>query len=179
MPLHVDIINVADDMATMAVRSVLEYLGCRVTMHSVVTARHLVNLLSGREPLTSSHLLLMCRGAAAGLLLPELTPDQEAQQPYHGFIRPSQFGEFVNLPGKIVLNNGCSLGTPDYAGAFLHGNCHTYIGAMADPSGDAALYYVLNFYYELLHDKSIQEAHATAAVQEDDRRMFVLYSQSL
>lgn len=179
MPFHIDIINVDDDQTSLALRSVLECIGCRVTLHQATTARHLVDLLSGKVPIASEFLMLMCHGIPDGLCLPVLEPQLEAQQPYHRVIRPSQFGEFVHLPGKLVLNTGCALGTPDYGGAFLLGRCDTYIGAMACPSGEAALYYALNFCYELVRGKSVAQAHAAAAVADDDRRMFVLYSQTL
>lgn len=177
MSLPVDILNIDDDLASLALRGVLEYLGCRVRLHLIATARQLVDTLSGKETL-SRYIVLMGHGVEAGLYLPELTPALEAQQPYHRAISAAGFEEFVRLPGSLVLNTACSLGTPDYASAFLHGGCHHYIGPLDDPDGGAALLYTLHFFYELVRGKTIVEAHKFASSSDDDRHTFVLYSQT-
>jgi hypothetical protein len=111
-----------------------------------------------------------------GLSLPELAPSVEAAQPYHGALTPADLQEFVQLPGRLVLNTSCSLGTPEFAGAFLRSGCHSYIGATGDPDGEAALFYVLHFFYELhYHGRSVAEAHERAASHDIETGLFTLF----
>src|SRR4028118_2125762 len=93
-PLTVDVINIADDWQTIALRGVLECYGITVVLHQVATAAHLVRLLDSSASL-SSHLVLMCHGNPNGIRLPELAPEIEATQPYRGFLTPENLSDFL------------------------------------------------------------------------------------
>jgi hypothetical protein len=174
-PMSVEILFIADELEALALRGVLEYWGVRVNIHFVATANQLIQVLDGSLSLAET-IILMCHGVEAGLYLPELAPEFAAQQRYQRAISAANFREFLRLPDKVVINTGCSLGTPDYAAAFLEGGCRVYIGADGDPEGNAALFYALHlFYAHYCQGQPLTDAHAAASRHDPDTGMFKLY----
>jgi len=70
----------------------------------------LVDLLSGDQSL-SSNIFFLCHGDDRGILLPELHPDLEKDQPYHAALTAADIAEFVRVPGRVIINTGCATGT--------------------------------------------------------------------
>jgi hypothetical protein len=176
-PPVVEMMVIEDELAALALRGALEYWGVRVNMHYIGAANPLVELLDGSTPLAET-IILMCHGVEAGLYLPELAPAFAAAQRYTGVISAADFRDFLRLPDNVVINTGCSLGTPDYGAAFLAGGCRAYIGAAGDPEGNAALFYILHLFYAWhCQGKPLADAHAEAARHDHETAMFSLYKR--
>jgi hypothetical protein len=172
------LVEVSNTLEALALRAALEWWGARVTLHLVGMAQDVVRILGGGEPL-AEYVVLACHGDERGLILPELVPEVELEQPYHGAITAADFHEFLKLPGKVVLNNGCGLGRPEIAEAFLQAGVRAYIGASDYPDGDSSLFYAFHFFYGLIHNvASIEEAHARASAHDKGTQMFRLYRES-
>lgn len=173
--MKIDIVVIDDALAALALRGVLEAWGCEVRMHLIATPCHLVKVLGGETEL-SPHVVLMDHGAAEGLHLPELAPQIAAEQPYGNVLTPRDLAEFLKLPNRLVINTGCSLGTPDFVEVFLAAGCRAYIGATDDPDGSAGLFYPLHFFYELQErGSSIEEAHRKASAHNAETQMYQLH----
>lgn len=174
--MTIDLIVVDSYPAAFAQRSVLEYWGMHVHIHFIGSANQLVELLSTpgqRAP----WIVLECHGIAEGLALPALAPEIEAAQRYHHALSANNLHEFLQLNGAFVINTGCSLGTPAFARAFLDAGCQAYIGATDDPDGNAALFYVLHFFYGLVcQQKPLAEAHLLAQSHDESTAIFALYT---
>ena len=176
--MNIDIINMGDDLASLALRESLEVWGCAVTLHHIASARQLVRVLNG-ETAISSHIVLMCHGVEQGLALPDLGPEIAAQQPYQTALSPADLREFLRLPDCLVLNSGCAMGNVEFAEAFLDAGCHAYIGADDYIEGDAAHFYALHFFYELcVRHSSIEEAHRKAASHDSQTQMYRLFARA-
>jgi hypothetical protein len=175
--LYIDIINVLDSLEAYALRSALEWFGAQVTLHLVGQASDIVRIL-GDGGSHSNNIVLMCHGNDEGLILPELAPALEAEQPYHGVLTPGDIGAFAHLPGSVVLNTGCSLGAPAFAEAFLQAGVRAYIGARGDPHGSSSLFYAIHFYYErIFAGRDIRTAHKLASSHDEQTGMFTLYER--
>ena len=175
--MNVDIINLDDDLAAIALRSVTEYWGCTVALHQIATAKQLIQLLNGETAL-SKHIVFMCHGVEQGVALPELAPELAAEQPYQTVVTPTDFQAFLHLPDCLVLSTGCLTGRPEFA-AFLGGGCRAYIGPTGYPEATSALFYALHFFYELcVGNNSLEVAHQKAAAHDAETQMFRLYSSS-
>jgi hypothetical protein len=168
-----DIVVIDDTLGSIALRDVLEYWGLQVTVHWVGMAQDAVRLLGGEENLSET-IVLMCHGNDAGMVLPALHPSVEKKQPYHGALTPQDLRQFLKLPGRIVLNTGCSLGTERFARAFLDAGCKAYIGATGDPEGASSLFYALHLFYGLFgRRRPLREAHELA--HDRETRHYRLY----
>jgi hypothetical protein len=174
--MTIDLIVVDSYPAAFALRSVLEYWGMRVHIHIIGSANQLVELLSSPEQ-RAPWIIIECHGIVEGLALPALAPEIEAAQRYHHSLSASNLRDFLCLPGAMVINTGCSLGTPAFARAFLNAGCQAYIGATDDPDGNAALFYVLHLFYRLCcQQKLLAEAHRLAQSHDESTAMFTLYT---
>jgi len=173
--LTVQLIDVENYPEMLALRMALEWFNVRVFVDLVATSEQLIQALN--HPIVKpDYAVLMCHGVDEGLYLGELAPEVAATQPYNGAINATQFREFLAIDGYPVINNGCSLGTPDYAQAFLDCGATTYIGAIDDESGGASLMYLISLFYHMTeHNQSLSEAHLSACNIDDDTRMFKLY----
>ncbi len=173
--MHLDVLAIDSPLAALAMRSVLEYWGIQVHTFFIGKTEQIVDLLSDPIP-RSPWIILECHGIPQGIALPDLAPDLEARQPYHGAITPSDLQAFVHLPSATVINTGCSLGTSEFARVFLGGGAHAYIGAQQDPEGSAALLYVLRLFYGLhCHHLPLEVAHEQARQQVPETMMFELF----
>jgi hypothetical protein len=159
-------------------REVLESYFVRVDYYTIGEAKDVVELFGGKRQL-SKYVVLECHGDGRGMLIPELDAALEAKQPYHKAISAANFKEFLRLrPRTLVVNTGCSLGTAEFAKAFLQGGCQAYIGATDDPDASAARFFVYHFFYELLcNRRSIKAAHQRAASHDKETRLFKLYER--
>lgn len=174
-----ELINIDDDLAALALRGMLECWGVRVGLHHVATSAQLVALLDGSTPL-APYVVLMCHGVEDGLALPALAPAIAAAQPYNDAVSAQDFAAFLRLPPSVIVNTGCSLGTPAFAEAFLGAGCRAYIGAVDDPDGGDALFYVTHLCYELFgRGTQLPVAHERAAAHTADTRMFRLYPRAV
>jgi hypothetical protein len=174
--MTIDLIVVDSYPAAFALRSVLEYWGIRVHIHIIASANQLVELLSTPEQ-RAPWIIIECHGIVEGLALPALAPEIEAAQQYHHSLSASNLHEFLRLPGALVINTGCSLGTPAFATAFLDAGCQAYIGATDDPYGNAALFYVLHLFYGLVcQQKPLAEAHLLAQSHDESTAIFAMYT---
>jgi hypothetical protein len=174
---RVDVIDIDDTLGSLALRSVLECWGVRVSAHWVGMAKDVVRLLGGQENL-SEIVVLMCHGNNGEMALPVLHPSVEKKQPYHGALTPQDLGQFLKLPGRIVLNTGCSLGAAPFARAFLDAGCKAYVGATGDPEGAASLFYGLHLFYGLFCRRlSLRAAHELARSHGSETRYYRLYER--
>ena len=105
-----------------------------VEIHWVGSRRQLVEILKGNIP-THRYFVLECHGDDGKILL--------LDEPALG---PDEVSKIVNLPGKVVLNCGCDLGTEAMARAFLNGGCEAYIGAIKEMH---SLMFAIHLFYYL------------------------------
>jgi hypothetical protein len=171
----VDIINIKDDFEAFALRPVLEYFGLKVELHLIATSNDLVKIL-GKGNNLSSTVIIMCHGEDNAISMPPLGESIAANQHYKHNIFPIQLNEFLHLPDRLIINNGCNLGNEDFAQSFIKAGCKAYIGANGYPEATASLFFVINFFYAYACLKtSIQTAHKLASSQSEETHLFNLY----
>ena len=159
---------------TSAIRSSLEACDVRVNLFQVGQARHVVSVLSGREG-SSEFVIMDCHGADGNILLPDLSEEIEARQPFHGVLTADDLRSIVDLPGRTVLSTGCQTGNNELAQAFLDGGCDAYIGPAGGPFGHGALFAIVWIFYELTQMRSLDDAVARLQRHDDEQAMWRLY----
>ena len=138
-------------------------------------AQHLVDVLSARVPV-GDDLVLSGHGDERGFLLPELAPDLEHQERFHGALTPEDLHGLVDLPGRTIVSLGCVTGRAEIASAFLAGGCSAYIGPSGYPDGSSAVFFAMRLYYHLLHDEmELDGAFELAASTNDETGMYRLF----
>ncbi|MGG0795789.1 delta-aminolevulinic acid dehydratase [Brevibacillus laterosporus] len=177
--MHVALVCGPDsDMDTQAIRATLEYFGARVFTYWIGRPNDFTAILSGEDLYPNTDMIILnFHGDEGKFIMPELGEDVYDADEVPGNFGPEEISRFARLEGKIVVANGCSLGDPELAKAFLHCGCQTYIGPNDYPDGNATLLFVLRFFYEIIQNKkSIQEAfQVSKAMDDENMSMYQIY----
>lgn len=171
----VDLVDCGSGRESNAIRAVLESLGVRVNFFGVGQARHLASVLDGTEG-GSPWIVLCCHGDEGGIVLPGLAPQVERFQPWHGKVGAHELTNRVRLPGRHVICTGCDTGTAELAEAFFGGGCAAYLAPTGAPFGYAGVIAVTLVFYELTHDRGLDEAVSKLAAIDDELAMWRLFS---
>ncbi|WP_342428040.1 delta-aminolevulinic acid dehydratase [Paenibacillus sp. FSL L8-0158] len=165
------------DMESQAVRATLEYFGARVFMYWVGRPNDFISVLSGDDLYVNTDLVILnFHGNEGKFVMPELGDDIYEEGEPGGDFGPHEISSFANLEGKVVFGNGCSLGDPALAKAFLNAGCRIYIGPDDYPNGNDALMFILRSFYEIIeHGKDIKEAYEIASTLSVEMSMYKYY----
>lgn len=156
-----------------ALRAILEYEGLRVNWFPVATTGQFRRLLSGAES-PAGHLVFCCHGDERGIVLEGLAQGDEPGEPPPDRLTPELVRLHASLPGRVVIATGCHTGSAEMANAFLDAGCAAYIAPDGYPQ--SALLFLHRLYHELAIGAALQTAADAAARQDDDGRLFRLWS---
>lgn len=168
------------DMEAQAIRSSLEVFGARVITYWVGRPNDFISVLTGEDLYANTdYMILSFHGTDGEFVMPELGEDIYEPGEPRGDFGPMEIRRFAQLDGKSVIANGCTLGLPETAEAFLDGGCASYIGPDDYPDGNIALMFVVRLFYEIIHNKKdIREAYRLAQSTDAEMGMYRLYERS-
>jgi hypothetical protein len=156
----------------MAIRASLELFGLRVHFHLCVQKRNVVDFLRGDIP--DSEYVILCSGGhhtgekgwiapgedQVGLTFGDLVEQVDGEwESVKFFLRPDNIRDYVKLPGRTVICNGCNTGHESLARAFLETGCKAYVGPTRSVDQDSTAIFTIAFFYHLLsseRDPSLQ-----------------------
>lgn len=166
------------DIESLALRSVLESFGVRVTLHLIGRPNDFIDVLSG-EDLNDQidYLILNFHGDEGRFCMPELGPEvYELNEPRGEFFGPQKISNYCKLKDVKVIASGCTLGEKQLANAFLKSGCHSYLGPNDYIDGNANLMFLIRFMYEIIANKRTQqEALELAKSIDEETSMYQLY----
>ncbi|MDD1502574.1 delta-aminolevulinic acid dehydratase [Lysinibacillus sp. CNPSo 3705] len=166
------------DIESLALRSVLESFGVRVTLHLIGRPNDFIDVLSG-EDLNDQidYLILNFHGDEGRFCMPELGPEvYELNEPRGEFFGPQEISNYCKLKDVKVIASGCTLGEKQLANAFLKSGCHSYLGPNDYIDGNANLMFLIRFMYEIIANKRTQqEALELAKSIDEETSMYQLY----
>ncbi|MFC9541115.1 delta-aminolevulinic acid dehydratase [Lysinibacillus sp. NPDC056959] len=166
------------DIESLAIRSVLESFGARVTLHLIGRPNDLIDVLSG-EDLDDriDYLILNFHGDEGRICMPKLGEDiYEVNEPRGEFFGPQEILNYCTLKDVKVIASGCTLGEKQLATAFLKGGCYSYLAPDDYIDGSANLMFLIRFMYEIIANGCTQqEAFEIAKSIDDETSMYQLY----
>lgn len=166
------------DIESLALRSVLESFGVRVTLHLIGRPNDFIDVLSG-EGLNDQidYLILNFHGDEGRFCMPELGPEvYELNEPRGEFFGPQEISNYCKLKDVKVIASGCTLGEKQLANAFLKSGCHSYLGPNDYIDGNGNLMFLIRFMYEIIANKRTQqEALELAKSIDEETSMYQLY----
>jgi hypothetical protein len=168
------------DMDTQAIRATLEYFGARIFTYWIGRPSDFISVLSGEDLYVNTDMIVLnFHGDEGAFIMPELGEEvYEEGEPKDDF-GPDEIKRFAMLDGKTVIGNGCSLGEPALAKAFLESGCEIYIGPDDYPDGNDALMFTMRLFYEIIQNqKSVKEAYQLARSMSDELSMFQIYERA-
>lgn len=124
-------------------------------------------------------IILSFHGDEGKFIMPELGEDVYEEEEPRGNFGLREITRFAKLDGRIVIGNGCSLGDPALAKAFLNCGCRIYIGPDDYPVGNSALMFILRLFYEMIeNNKSVKESYQIARSMDDELSMYQFYESN-
>ena len=155
-------------------RQSLERFGYFVAVKYIGRPNDFISVISGDLRFESDYIILSCHGEDGKIVMPILDETiYELNEPV-GNMSACDIEKRLNLHDKVILNLGCTTGTKDLAKVFSKEN--TYIAPNNYVEGNAALYFVISFFYELSKDTMpLQDAYNTAKAHDEETRLFQLF----
>lgn len=171
----VDVVDCTSGDEAGAIRAVLEHLGVRVNLARVGQARHLIHALERGD---AAWLVLCVQGDGGRILLPDLAPQVERFQPWHGSVGPAEIAASFGRPGCQVFCTGGETGTEELATAFLDAGASSYLAPAGAPFGYASMVVVALVFYGLVSGGDVAQAVEKVTVIDDELAMWRLWSAS-
>jgi len=165
------------ELETQAIRSALECFGARVFTYWAGRPYDFIFVLTGEDLYPDTDMIFLSfHGDEGKFVMPELAEEvYEAGEPVGDF-GPDEIKRFARLKEKIVIANGCTLGEPGMAKAFMDAGCKAYIGPDDYPDGNAALMFAIRLFYEMIQNrKSVKEAFDLAQSTDKEMSMYRFY----
>jgi len=165
------------ELETQAVRSAFEYFGARIVTYWIGRPKELIALLSGEDLFPGTDLIILnFHGDEGAFLMPELGEDVYEEGEPKGNFGAAEILRYSQLAGRSVIANGCTLGAPELAQAFLDRGCSAYIGPVDYPEGSDALMFLIRLGYEYLqHGQDLPAAFDIARTMHKELTMYKLY----
>lgn len=156
-----------------ALREALEQFDVRVERVRIGQARHLVSALSNIR--SANFVVLSCHGQGGNILIPELAPELESQQPFHQMLTPEALCSFARLDGALVISTGCETASPAMAQAMLSCGATGYLAPTGQPHGYAAFFVLVHLFYELTQGRPARQAVTRLREHDPDLAMWHLH----
>lgn len=168
------------DLETQAMRAALEYFGARVITYWIGRPNDFIPLLSGEDLYSDTEVIVFnFHGCEGKFVMPELDIDVYEEGEPQGDFGSEEILRYTKLDGKAVIGNGCTLGDPKLARAFIDCGCRVYIGPDDYPDGNDELMFVIRLFYEMIQNhRSLEEAFRIARSMNDELSMYKIYVNS-
>ncbi|MBV9864939.1 MAG: hypothetical protein JO316_06285 [Abitibacteriaceae bacterium] len=155
------------DGEALAIRSVLHDLALNHEARFFGRQDAVLAMLSNQDPAYGKYLVLCCHGDKDSNIM--LWGDES--------LRPQDLAGKINLPGKVVIATGCSVGRQELATPFLDGGAAAYIAPAGDPEGGTGTIFCTLFFHALFYGKhTIQEAYERARGWDAETGLFRLWA---
>lgn len=162
------------DLEAIAVRAILESLGCVVTIHWIGTPGDFLKVLGQGENAPRFLLIAGHGDEEKGYYLGEYADFIDTSMLRDHYMPADVIAPIINLPGCTVVSSACAGGVEPMGRAFVNtGQIDAYIGCRVYPNGDDMLIYLANFFHGILRKKlSDHDAWQRAMIVTDQQEIY-------
>ena len=170
----VDILAIDNSLECQALRANLEWWGIQVHMYWIGKAS---DLIAWNRQSNSPHIFLGCHGSEEGILLPELSEELAAQEPFATYLDAESIVQHFQFRSNTLLSNGCITGSRALAKAFLQSGTKHYLAPKEYIEGNASLLFSTCFYYFLFcKNVPVELAFEKASSIDEHTESFKLFT---
>lgn len=168
---------IGDSAEAEAIRQVLESFGCLVLTNYIGRPNDLISVLSGAIPFDPDIVILSGHGENGAIIMPVLADSVYTEHEPKGNFSSAEISQHLSLTGKTIISTCCTTGSAELSEAFSRENA--YIAPADYIEGSAALLFMVDFFYQIIHrNLTIEDAWNHARSLDKETEQFVLCSNA-
>ncbi|MDR1630292.1 MAG: hypothetical protein LBS36_08810 [Oscillospiraceae bacterium] len=158
-----------------AIRQALELFGYCVVVKHIGRPKDFMDVLEGRVSFGENYIVLSCHGKCGEIEMPVLGKDIYDPFEPKGNFGHNEIVRYLKVKDKCIISLGCKTGTRDLIKAFCRNN-NTYIAPVDYVDGNAALLFMIEFFYLLSRKNMNIKAACEQAHRFDEETMLFEFS---
>ena len=159
-----------------AIRSVLENFGYIVTTYYIGRPQDYFDIFSEKEKFDYDYLIIGCHGENGKIIVPVLGENIYYQNECRNNIGLAELREAVKIKGKTIICTGCTTDSGELYKAFTNNN-NSFIAPAYYIEGKSDLLFVINLFYHLSNNLSLQDSFEMASKTDGETRLYRLFSE--
>lgn len=162
-----------------ALRQALEYMNFFVAVKNIGRPRDLMEILEGKAPFDPDCMIISCHGEEGKIIMPVLGDSVYFQNEPRGNFSSKEIMQYMRLSGTTIISLGCTTGEKSISAAFSAKD-NTYIAPSDYIEGNAALFFTIRLFYEMISKScDIRSAYLSAKETDDETRLFRIYRNGI
>ncbi|NLA73848.1 MAG: delta-aminolevulinic acid dehydratase [Clostridiales bacterium] len=155
-----------------AIRQSLECFNCFVAIKYIGRPNDFIDILNDKLSFEFDCIILSCHGNSGNIIMPVLADEVYEKDEPKGEFSNFEITKYNNLCDKLIISSGCTTGYKETANAF-HKNSNIYIAPIDYIDGNAALFFIIRFFYEISQNKQrMYDAYNKAKQSDDETTLF-------
>ncbi len=157
-----------------AIRDMLENFGFIVTMFNVGRPQDYFDIMSQKIKFDYDYLIIGCHGEEGKIIVPVLDDDIYYKNECRSNIGYDELNDNVSINNKVIVCTGCTTGSGNLCKSFTKNN-NAFIAPYDYIDGKSSLLFVINFFYYLSNNCSIQDSYNFANKIDSETALYKLY----
>ena len=159
-----------------SIRQTLEYYGYQTITYRIGRPLAFMDLLhTSNHPIKFEYLIICAHGENGSFVLPKLAPEVYLEQEIRGYFGPGEILKVAHLAGEKVVTTACGLGTLKMGESFVSQGATCFIGPGEVIEGNASLFWIHSFFYEVSKGKNLAHAFHQACSIDEETALFVKF----
>ena len=162
-------------LENIAIRSVLEYFGCIVTIYSIGRPQDYFDIFGGKHNFNYDYLIIGCHGDDGKIIVPILGENVYYPNECRNNIGYEELQGLVKIKDKTVICTGCTTGAGELYKAFNRNN-NIFVAPADYIEGNSSLLFIVNLFYHLSNGSSFKDSFAAANSIDSETQLYNFYS---
>lgn len=162
-------------LESFAIRSVLEYFGCIVTIYNIGRPQDYFDIFSGKQNFNYDYLIIGCHGDDGKIIVPILGENVYYPNECRNNIGYEELRGLVKIKDKTVICTGCTTGAGELYKEFNRHN-NTFVAPTDYIEGNGSLLFIVNLFYHLSKGSNFKDSFAQASSIDPETKLYKIYS---
>lgn len=159
-----------------AIRQSLEYFGYQTILYTIGRPDDFIQIISGRNRLSLLAALIICgHGKDDCLIMPKLADSVYLEEELRTNFGAFEIIQYAHFRQELILSTACGFGEAEVGSAFLRKGAKAFMAPTAEIEGNAALLFVIHFFYQYKQGIPIEKAYSLASRLDQETEIFKLF----
>ena len=162
-------------LESFAIRSVLEYFGCIVTIYNIGRPQDYFDVFGREQDSNYDYLIIGCHGDDGKIIVPILGENVYYPNECRNNIGYEELRGLVKIKDKTVICTGCTTGAGELYKEFNRNN-NTFVAPTDYIEGNGSLLFIVNLFYHLSKGSNFKDSFARASSIDTETKLYKIYS---